>query len=64
MAKTKTMTQHIETGIKYSGGSLTLAAALAGILVWYFPEMKEIEGNMVAIFGLLSNLVLITFFKK
>lgn len=68
MAKTeiKTMTQHIETGAKYSGSSIAIASALTLLITAFVPEMKDnIEVTTalqsVLTFGL--NLVLIRFFK-
>lgn len=63
---TKTMREHVETGAKYSGSSVALAAAITVLIGVFIPQIKEDAEAMSAIQALLTfglNLILIRYFK-
>jgi len=60
----KTTLQHLESGAKYSGTSLTLAIALAEILVFFKPDWQPIATYLQALFAFALNLVMVYVLKQ
>lgn len=55
----KTTGQHLQTGAKYSGTSLTLAVAIAEIVVFAKPDWQPIKEYILALLAFFINLVMI-----
>lgn len=64
MAKTKTLTQHVESGAKYSGSSVVLGASTAKILAVFFPETEAIQVEIAGVATFIYNLLLVGVFKN
>lgn len=60
----KTLLQHVESGAKYSGSSLTLAVAITEILVFFLPDWRPIATYLQALFAFALNLVIVYVFKQ
>lgn len=67
MTQTKTMTQHLETGAKYSGISVLIAGTITTALLAYYPELQnntEIPVAIQSIVTVVVNLIAIRLFKN
>ena len=59
----KTTQQHLESGAKYSGTSLALAAAITGIFVFFRPDLEPIKEYVLALLAFIINLVMVYLLK-
>lgn len=68
MAKTKkevkSLSDHLQSAAKYSGTTLSVSAAIVGILIFYRPELKDIETHIYALVAFFGNLLLVVLVKK
>ena len=64
MTEQKTMQDHIKTGLTYSGTSAISGVSLAKILVFFYPYLDPIALELVAVFGVITNFLMILYFKQ
>lgn len=64
MEDIKTMREHVKTGLTYSSTSAISAVSLAKVLVFFYPTLDPIALELVGIFGVIINYLMILVFKS